>query len=105
VTATAEATLTGLNVLGMACLGGDGTAPYTFTSTATTDGETATRSATAPDLQLRLCQQDQSLLRTLMSSDIPLGDIAALEQVLQDSELSRSSTGSTSCSTRCRPGR
>jgi hypothetical protein len=87
VTATAEATLTGLNVLGVACLGGDGTAPYTFTSTATTDGETATRSATAPDLQLRLCQQDQSLLRTLMSSDVPLGDIAALEQVLQDSEL------------------
>jgi MYXO-CTERM domain-containing protein len=87
VTATASATLTGLNVLGMGCLGGDGTAPYTFTSTASTDGETATRSATAPDLQLRLCQQDQSLLRTLMSSDIPLGDIAALEQVLQDSEL------------------
>jgi MYXO-CTERM domain-containing protein len=87
VSATAEATLTGLNVLGMACLGGDGTAPYTFTSTASTDGETATRAATAPDLQLRLCQQDQSLLRTLMSSDIPLGDIAALEQVLQDSEL------------------
>jgi hypothetical protein len=84
VTATAEATLTGLNVLGIACLGGDGTAPYTFTSTATTDGETATRAASAPDLQLRLCQQDQSLLRTLMSSDIPLGDIAALEQVLQD---------------------
>jgi hypothetical protein len=87
VTATATATLTGLNVLGMACLGGDGTAPYTFTSTATSDGETATRSATAPDLQLRLCQQDQSLLRSLMSSDIPLGDIAALEQVLQDSQL------------------
>jgi MYXO-CTERM domain-containing protein len=87
VTATASATFTGLNVLGIACVGGDGTAPLTFTSTATTDGETATRSATAPDLQARLCPQDQSVLRTLMSSDQPLGDIAILEQVAQESQL------------------
>jgi hypothetical protein len=87
VTATATATLTGLNVLGIACVGGDGTAPYTFTSTATTDGGTATRSATAPDLQLRACAQQQSLLRTLMSSDDPLGDIAIVEQIVQDQLL------------------
>jgi hypothetical protein len=87
VTATATATLTGLNVLGIACLGGDGTAPYTFTSTATTDGETATRSATAPNLQLRECSQEQSLLRTLMSSDDPLGDIAIVEQIVQEQLL------------------
>jgi hypothetical protein len=87
VTATASATFTGLNVLGVACVGGDGTSPLTFTSTATTDGQTATRSATAPDLQARLCSQDQSVLRTLMSSDQPLGDIAILEQIVQESEL------------------
>jgi hypothetical protein len=87
VTAEASAALTGLNLLGVACLGGDGTTPYTFTSTASTDGETATRSATAPDLQLRRCEQEQSLLRTLMSADVPLADVAALEQVLQDGPL------------------
>jgi MYXO-CTERM domain-containing protein len=87
VTATASATFTGLNVLGIACVGGDGTSPLTFTSTATTDGQTATRSSTAPDLQARLCSQDQSVLRTLMSSDQPLGDIAILEQVAQESQL------------------
>jgi hypothetical protein len=87
VTANASASLTGLNVLGISCLGGDGTAPYEFTSTATTDGETATRSADAPDLQLRACSQEQSLLRSLMSSDDPLGDIALVEQVVQDELL------------------
>jgi hypothetical protein len=87
VTATASATFTGLNVLGIACLGGDGTTPYTFTSTATTDGETATRSATAPDLQLRACSQEQSLLRSLMSRTDPLGDIAIVERVVQQQLL------------------
>jgi hypothetical protein len=87
VTATASATLTGLNVLGIACLGGDGTTPYTFTSTASTDGETASRSATAPDLQLRACSQEQSLLRSLMSSTDPLGDIAIVERVVQQQLL------------------
>jgi MYXO-CTERM domain-containing protein len=84
LTATAAASLTGLNVLGTACLGGDGTAPYTFASTATTDGRTASRSASAPDLQLRACAQEQSLLRSLMSSDDPLGDIAIVERVVQE---------------------
>jgi hypothetical protein len=84
VTATATASLTGLNVLGISCLGGDGTAPYVFTSTATTDGATATRSASAPDLQLRACSQEQSLLRTLMSREDLLGHIAVVERVIQE---------------------
>jgi hypothetical protein len=46
--------------------------------------------------------QEQSLLRTLMSSDDPLGDIAIVERVVQEQLLdgqrsSRCSTASTSC--------
>ncbi|HSK25048.1 MAG TPA: hypothetical protein VK906_17820 [Egicoccus sp.] len=83
VTATATSTFTGLNALGIACVGGDGTEPYTFTSTATTDGVEASRSATVTDLQLRACPQEQSLLR-LIATDGPLGDIAVLERIVQD---------------------
>ncbi|MEX2503239.1 MAG: hypothetical protein WD378_00215 [Egicoccus sp.] len=83
VTATATSTLTGLNALGIACVGGDGTDPYTFSSTATTNGVEATRSASVTDVQVRACPQEQSLLR-LIATDGPLGDIAVLEQVIQD---------------------
>ncbi|MBS3941868.1 MAG: hypothetical protein KG028_12995, partial [Actinobacteria bacterium] len=86
VTATATSTFTGLNTLGIACVGGDGTEPYTFSSTATTDGAEATRSATVTDLQLRTCPQEQSLLR-LIATEGPLGDIGVLEQIVQDELL------------------
>jgi hypothetical protein len=83
VTATATSTFTGLNILGVACAGQDGNEPLTFTSTATSDGTTATRDATAPTLALRLCQAEQSLLRILLG-DGPLGDIAVFEEIVQD---------------------
>jgi hypothetical protein len=83
VTATATSTFTGLNILGIACAGQDGNEPLTFTSTATSDGTTATRGATAPTLALRLCQQEQSLLRILLGEG-PLGDIAVFEEIVQD---------------------
>ncbi|MFA9432675.1 hypothetical protein [Egicoccus sp. AB-alg2] len=86
VTATATSTLAGLNALGIACVGGDGTAPFTFSSTATTDGTEASRSASVVDLQLRSCPQEQSLLR-LIATEGPLGDIAVLERVVQQDLL------------------
>jgi hypothetical protein len=86
LTATATSTLTGMNVLGVACLGGDGTEPYTFTATASTDGEEAQRAASTQDLQLRTCPQEQSLLR-LIATDGPLGDIAVLEQLARQGLL------------------
>ncbi|MTV24434.1 hypothetical protein FTX61_03235 [Nitriliruptoraceae bacterium ZYF776] len=85
VTATATSTFTGLNVLGVACVG-DGTGPLVFTSTATTDGETATREASAPSLTAGLCAQEQSLLRILLGEG-PLGDAALIERILQDDLL------------------
>jgi hypothetical protein len=83
VTATATSTFGGLNVLGVSCIGQDGNEPLTFTSTATSDGATATRAADAPSLALRLCQQEQSLLRILLG-DGPLGDIAVFEEIVQE---------------------
>lgn len=85
VTATATSTFTGLNVLGVACAGGD-EPPLTFTSTATSDADTATRDASAPPLAIGLCQSEQSALRLLLG-DGPLGDIAVFEQIVQDELL------------------
>ena len=82
VTATATSTFTGLNVLGVACIGGDAP-PLQYTSTASSDGTTATRDASAPSLALSLCQQEQSLLRILLG-DGPLGDIALFETIVQE---------------------
>lgn len=82
VTATATSTFTGLNILGVSCVGGD-EPPLQFTSTATSDGATATRDAAAPSLALGLCQSEQSLLRILLGEG-PLGDVAVFEQVVQD---------------------
>ncbi|MFA9446285.1 hypothetical protein [Egicoccus sp. AB-alg6-2] len=86
VTATATSTFSHLNALGIACLGGDGEAPATFTATASTDGIEAARSATAPDVQVRACPQEQSLLR-LVAAEGPLGDVAVLERVVRDDLL------------------
>jgi hypothetical protein len=84
VTATATSTFTGLDVLGVACLGGvDGDEPLAFTSTATSDGTTASRDASAPPLALALCQQEQNALRLLLG-DGPLGDIEVFERIIQD---------------------
>jgi hypothetical protein len=84
VTATATSTFAGLDVLGVACLGGiDGDEPLAFTSTATSDGTTASRDASAPPLALALCQQEQDVLRLLLG-DGPLGDIEVFERVIQD---------------------
>jgi hypothetical protein len=83
VTATATSTFAGLNVLGISCVGQDGNEPLTFSSTATSDGSTASRDATAPSLAVRLCQQEQSLLRILLG-DGPLGDIAVFEEIVQE---------------------
>lgn len=85
LTATATSTFTGINILGVACVG-DADGPLVFTSTATTDGETATRDASAPSLTAGLCAQEQSLLRVLLG-DGPLGDLGVLEQILQDDLL------------------
>jgi hypothetical protein len=81
LTATATSTFTGLNVLGVACVGGDAP-PLRSTSTATSDGSTASRDASAPSLALGLCGSEQSLLRVLLG-DGPLGDVAVFEQVVQ----------------------
>lgn len=86
VTATATSTFAGLNALGIACAGGDAETPFTFTSTATTDGVEATRSASVTDLQARSCAQEQSLLR-LIATEAPLGDVAVLERILQEDLL------------------
>lgn len=85
ITATATSMFTGLNVLGVACIGGDAP-PLEYTSTATSDGSTATRDASAPSLSLGLCQTEQSLLRLLLG-DGPLGDIALFEAIVQDNLL------------------
>ncbi len=85
ITATATSLFTGLNVLGVACIGGDNP-PLEYTSTATSDGTTATRSASAPSLSLNVCQTQQSLLRILLG-DGPLGDIGVFEAIVQDDLL------------------
>jgi hypothetical protein len=82
VTATATSLFTGLNVLGVTCVGGDAP-PLAFTSTASSDGTTATRDASAPSLAVGLCQSEQALLRILLG-DGPLGDVAVFEQIVQD---------------------
>jgi hypothetical protein len=65
VTADAEATLAGINVLGLVCVGGDGTEPLTYSASAATDGSEATQSTTAPDAQGRLCPNEASILRLI----------------------------------------
>jgi hypothetical protein len=65
VTADAEATLAGINVLGLVCVGGDGTEPLTYSASAATDGGEATQSTTAPDAQGRLCPNEASILRLI----------------------------------------
>ena len=84
ITATATSTLAGLNVLGLACAGNaDGSGPAVFSSTATSDGETATRSAEAPALRVGNCTGDQNLLTILLEGG-PLADIGLLDGILQD---------------------
>jgi hypothetical protein len=82
VTATASSRFTGLNVLGVACVGGD-EPPLTFTSTATSDGSAATRDASAPTLAFGLCRSEQDLLRILLG-DGPLGDVAVFDEIVQE---------------------
>jgi hypothetical protein len=65
VTADAQATLAGINVLGLVCVGGDGTEPLTYTASAATDGDEATQSSSAPDAQGRLCPNESSILRLI----------------------------------------
>ena len=74
VTADAQATLANVNVLGLVCVGGDGTDPLTYTASASTDGEDAEQSATAPDAQARLCENEASILRLIT-------DIEALQSI------------------------
>lgn len=84
ITATATSTLAGLNVLGLACAGNaEGSGPAVFSSTATSDGETATRSGEAPPLRVGNCTGDQNLLTILLEGG-PLADIGVLDAILQD---------------------
>ena len=65
VTADAQSTLAGVNVLGLVCVGGDGTEPLTYTASASTDGDEGTQSASAPEAQARLCPNEASILRLI----------------------------------------
>lgn len=70
VTAQASAMLEHVNVLGLACVGGDGTAPLQYTATASTDGDEGTFSTSAPDAQARLCPNEASILRLVTDSEV-----------------------------------
>ncbi|MEX1163886.1 MAG: hypothetical protein WEB03_09915 [Nitriliruptor sp.] len=80
ITATATATVTGLNVLGVGC------ADQVHTSTATSDGSTATRSASATPLTGATCNTEQQLLQLLLDGT-PIGDIGIVDSILQDDTL------------------
>jgi hypothetical protein len=83
ITADATATLEHVNLLGTACVGGDGTEPLTYTASASTDGDTAEQSSTAPDAQLRLCPNDASILRLLSDPEV-FESLKLVESDIQD---------------------
>lgn len=70
VTADATATLEHVNVLGTACVGGNGSEPLAYTASASTDGDTADQSSSAPDAQARVCPNDASVLRLLTDPEV-----------------------------------
>ena len=70
VRAEATAMLEHVNVLGLACVGGDGTEPLQYTATAVTDAEQGSFSTSAPDAQARLCPNEASILRLITDSEV-----------------------------------
>jgi hypothetical protein len=70
VTADATSTLEHVNVLGMACVGGDGDQPLTYTASASTDGEAGQQSSSAPDAQTRICPNEASILRLITDPEV-----------------------------------
>lgn len=83
VTADAQATLAGINVLGMVCVGGDGTDPLTYTAAATTDGSTGEQSTSNPDAQARLCENEASILRLISDPEV-FESLKVFEADIQD---------------------
>ncbi|MEX1178700.1 MAG: hypothetical protein WEB09_09590 [Nitriliruptor sp.] len=80
ITATATASLAGLNLAGVGC------ADQTHTSTATSDGSTATRDASVTPLTAETCNTDQQLAQLLLDGE-PIGDVGVLDSILQDDTL------------------
>lgn len=70
VNAEATAMLEHINTLGLACVGGDGTAPLQYTATAATDGTEGSFDTSAPDAQARLCENEASILRLVSDSEV-----------------------------------
>ena len=84
VAADAEATLAGVNVLGLGCIGGDGTDPLTYSASVATDGEAASEpTTTSPSTQLQVCPQDENILN-LVSDAAPLDLVELLGTDVQD---------------------
>ncbi|WP_052664481.1 hypothetical protein [Nitriliruptor alkaliphilus] len=80
VTATATSSVAGLNTIGVVC------ADQVHTSTATSDGTTASRDANVTSLDGSTCNTDQTLFRLLLG-DGPLGDVGLFDAILQDDAL------------------